>query len=39
MKHGKGKWKKAPSNMTKSKATNNYDGFYEYDKKHGYGEF
>ena len=36
MKHGKGKWKKATS-ITKK--VNQYEGFYEYDKKHGYGEF
>ena len=37
MKNGKGKWKKAVSFGIKS--INKYDGFYEYDKKHGYGEF
>lgn len=39
MKHGKGKWKKYPSNPADKKRVNQYDGFYEYDKKHGYGQF
>ena len=45
MKHGKGKWKKrnvdgSESNSGNgSKLCNMYDGYYEMDKKHGYGEF
>ena len=36
MKHGKGKWKKA---VRGNKIANFYEGYYEKDKKHGYGEF
>ena len=46
MKHGKGRWKKKSShflnddNISVSKNVHNqYDGYYELDKKHGYGEF
>ena len=38
MKHGKGKWKKAIREGD-SKVGNYYDGYFEMDKKHGYGEF
>ena len=45
MKHGKGKWKKedtgsrCDSRARSPQPTNQYDGYYERDKKHGYGEF
>ena len=46
MKHGKGRWKKKSSNFVDEEQTsvsknfnNQYDGYYELDKKHGYGEF
>jgi hypothetical protein len=36
MKNGKGVWKKA---AYKGRRGNKYEGYYERDKKHGYGEF
>ena len=39
MKHGKGKWRKVASNPAEPKRVNQYDGHYNEDKKHGYGEF
>jgi hypothetical protein len=39
MKHGKGKWKKRPSNLDDKNRFNSYDGYYEMDKKHGFGTF
>ena len=39
MKHGKGKWKKAPSNPDVKNRFNQFEGYYEMDKKHGFGEF
>lgn len=43
MKHGKGKWKKKSNDYQENgdtiKKFNMYDGYYEHDKKHGYGEF
>jgi len=39
LKHGKGKWKKRPDSENKSAPTNNYEGDYYFDKKHGTGVF
>ena len=39
MKNGKGKWKKAPSNPNVKNRFNQFEGYYEMDKKNGYGEF
>jgi hypothetical protein len=39
MKHGKGKWKKKPSNPDDKNRFNHYDGYYEMDRKHGFGTF
>ena len=39
MKHGKGKWKKKPSNPDEKNQFNHYDGYYEMDRKHGFGTF
>jgi hypothetical protein len=35
-KHGKGKWKKRQDDRS---ICNQYEGYYEMDKKHGYGVF
>lgn len=39
MKHGKGKWKKKPSDPDDKNRFNSYDGYYEMDQKHGFGTF
>ena len=38
-KHGQGKWKKAPSDISNKNNFNQFEGHYEMDKKHGFGEF
>ena len=38
-KHGKGKWRKQPSDPVEKTRSNQYDGHYEMDKKHGFGVF